>query len=193
MRKKFMKWKRATAIATGVMLVAASTAGGIASLPSWAASYGNEYNLDVANAFQEFDGWGLSLSWWATEIGDWTRQGSSGMQKREEVMEAIYGNSGLNLNIARYNVGGGDDPSHTHMTDDRNTPGWRGATKSTATDPSGNEYTTYTANENYYFTESDGSTIDWQNTPDWRQLWVLDWIQSNRDDVLTEYYSNSPP
>ena len=33
MRKKFMKWKRATAIATGVMLVAASTAGGIASLP----------------------------------------------------------------------------------------------------------------------------------------------------------------
>lgn len=193
MKKKTLTWKRATALATGTLLLAATAAGGIAALPASAASYANAYSLDVAKAFQEFDGWGLSLSWWATEIGDWTRKGPTGMQKREEVMEAIYGKSGLNLNIARYNVGGGDDPTHTHMTDDRNTPGWRGATKTTAEDEEGNEYTTYTANENYYFTESDGSTVDWQDTPDWRQLWVLDWIQSNRDDVLTEYYSNSPP
>ncbi len=207
MRKKFMKWKRATAIATGVMLVAASTAGGIASLPSWAASYGNEYNLDVANAFQEFDGWGLSLSWWATEIGDWTRQGSSGMQKREEVMEAIYGKSGLNLNIARYNVGGGDDPTHTHMTDDRNTPGWRGATTQTVEAKEGEEIEVpegsflsddktkfYTPDDRYFFEASDGSTLSWEQTPDHRQLWVLDWIQNHHEeDLITEYYSNSPP
>lgn len=202
MRKKFLNWKRATAVATGAMLIAASTAGGIAMLPASAASYNSVYNVDVAKAFQKFDGWGLSLSWWATEIGDWTRMGASGTQKREEVMEAIYGKSGLNLNIARYNVGGGDNPTHTHMSDDRNTPGWKGATALKAGDnvPEGatlfnsTSGTTYLPDENYFFTTADGETLDWQNTPDWRQLWVLDWIQQNREeDYINEYYSNSPP
>lgn len=202
MRKKSMKWKRAAAFATGAVLVAASAAGGIASLPLGAAAYNNQYNLNVSHSFQEFDGWGLSLSWWATEIGDWTRTGSSGMQKREEVMEAIYGESGLNLNIARYNVGGGDNPTHTHMTDDRNTPGWKGADTvelaEGATAPEGTFTakggTVYKPNDRYVFEQADGSTLSWDKTPDYRQLWVLDWIQNHREeDLITEYYSNSPP
>ena len=207
MRKKILNFKRTTAVAAGVVMLAASTAGGIASLPSWASSYDHEYNLEVAHSFQEFDGWGLTLSWWATEIGDWTRTGSSGMEKRQEIMEAIYGKSGLNLNIARYNVGGGDDPSHTHMTDDRNTPGWRRANIQTI-DPeaetsvevpegsflSEDGTKLYTPEDGYVFEAEDGSILSWDQTPDHRQLWVLDWIQKHRDgDLLTEYFSNSPP
>lgn len=196
--------KKKLALASSALLLAATVAGGTLTLPVSAASYANTYTVDVSKAFQEFDGWGLSLSWWATEIGDWTRTGSSGLTKREEVMEAIYGKSGLNLNIARYNVGGGDDPSHTHMTDDRNTPGWKGATKlgdgeeapagSFTGSTGGGEGVTYVPNDKYFFEDEEGNTLNWQDTPDWRQLWVLDWIQKHHeDDLLMEYYSNSPP
>ncbi len=205
MRKKTKQWKRTSALAACAVMFVASTAGGVATLPARASSYSNTYNVELSKSFQEFDGWGLSLSWWATEIGDWTRTGSSGMSKRDEVMEAIYGKTGLNLNIARYNVGGGDDPAHTHMTDDRNTPGWRGATTqdvdpaAETTVPEGSflsddKTKLYTPNSNYVFEQEDGSTLSWEKTPDWRQLWVLDWIQNHREeDLITEYYSNSPP
>lgn len=190
---KTVKRKRIVALGISALLMAGTAIGGFAALPVSAASGGNGYTVDLSKTFQEFDGWGLSLSWWATEIGDWTRIGSGGREKREEVIEAIYGKSGLNLNIARYNVGGGDDPAHTHMTDDRNTPGWRGATKGTFEDAEGNPFDAYAPDENYFFTAEDGSVLEWQETPDRRQLWTLDWIQKNRDDVLTEFYSNSPP
>ncbi|MDE6274277.1 MAG: hypothetical protein K2L87_04440 [Clostridiales bacterium] len=200
--------KKKIALASNSLLLAATLAGGVLAIPVSAASYDHTYNLDVSKQFQEFDGWGLSLSWWATEIGDWTRVGSSGLTKREEIMEAIYGKSGLNLNIARYNVGGGDDPTHTHMTGDRNTPGWKGATKlaedqelpegtKTYTGAAGaGQGVTYIPNDKYFYEAEDGSTLPWQETPDWKQLWVLDWLQNYRQsegDLLTEYYSNSPP
>lgn len=203
MRKN--RWKRTTALVSCSMLLVATAAGGLAAIPAGAASL-NTYTVDLEKKFQEFDGWGLSLSWWATEIGDWTRMGSSGKEKREEIAEALYGKSGLDLNIARYNVGGGDDPTHTHMSDDRNTPGWRGATQTTQKDPAGYDYTETTLGD-YYWVGENGEVLPWtelQNVDartDYRQLWVLDWIQNNymnrseeeKDDYITEFYSNSPP
>ncbi len=197
-----ISWKRATALVSCSAMLAATAAGGFAALPAGAAS-GNTYTVDLQQQLQEFDGWGLSLSWWATEIGDWTRMGSSGKEKREEIAEALYGKSGLNLNIARYNVGGGDDPTHTHMSDDRNTPGWRGATTEVKQDPSGHDYVETTLGD-YVWVDENGETIPWtelQNLDtrnDYRQLWVLDWIQNEhgengQNDYISEYYSNSPP
>ncbi len=177
--------KRATAVLLSTVFAVVTALSGAMLLFGFAASSeATVYTVDLSKGLQEFDGWGLSLSWWATEIGDWTRTGSTGNAKRDEVMEAIYGDSGLGLNIARYNVGGGDDPTHTHMTSDRNTPGWRGGVK----DGDG-----FTADPDYFYTAADGSTLSWEQTPDWRQLWVLDWIQSHREDTITEFYSNSPP
>ena len=185
MMTKGKRLKRYAAVMIGVLLVVSLALGGVSILPANAAT---NITVNVHKPYQEFDGWGLSLSWWATEMGDWTRTGSSGKTKREELMEALYGESGLNLNIARYNVGGGDDPTHTHMTEDRNTPGWRGATLVKDGDD-----TYYVPDARYYFEDENGNYIPWQQTPDHRQLWVLDWIQKNRDDVVMEYYSNSPP
>ncbi len=195
-------WKRTTALVSCSVLLAATAASGLAALPARAAA-ATRYTVDLEKQLQEFDGWGLSLSWWATEIGDWTRQGSSGKEKREEIAEALYGKSGLNLNIARYNVGGGDDPTHTHMSDDRNTPGWRSATKTTEKDPSGHDYT-QTVLDDYVWVGENGETIPWTELKDvdtrndYRQLWVLDWIQNEhgadgQNDYISEYYSNSPP
>jgi len=79
--------------------------------------------VDANKQYQTWQGWGTSLCWWANAVGGWTMEGVSGKQKREEIMELTFSESGLGLNIVRYNAGGGDDPDHTHMSDYRDMPG----------------------------------------------------------------------
>ena len=50
-----------------------------------------------------FDGWGISLCWWANiKYPD---------SVKENLIELLFGKSGLQLNVARYNLGGGSDPN----------------------------------------------------------------------------------
>lgn len=55
--------------------------------------------------FQTIDGWGTSLSWWANIVGTWP---DSVVQA---VSEELTSSDELNMNIFRYNIHGGDDPS----------------------------------------------------------------------------------
>ncbi len=79
-----------------------------------------------------FEGWGTSLCWWANRIGY-----SDALSER--AAELFFGEEGLRLNIMRYNIGGGDDPSHTHiLRTDSAVPGWLridGETGGTVFDP----------------------------------------------------------
>ena len=109
----------------------------------------------------KFEGWGTSLCWWANRVGysDSLAQQSA---------DAFFSPEGLGLNIARFNIGGGDDPSHTHITrTDSNMPG----------------YTKY----------NNGSvTYDW--SADHNQRNVLErCIKAAGDDMIVEMFSNSPP
>ena len=82
--------------------------------------------------------------------------------------DAFFGDDGLRMNIARFNIGGGDDPTHHHITrTDSNMPG----------------YTVY----------KDGkATFDW--TADANQRNVLQrCIKAAGDDMIVEMFSNSPP
>ena len=69
----------------------------------------------------KFQGWGTSLCWWANRIGysDTLAQQAADLLFNPE--------TGLGMNIARYNIGGGDDPTHRHITrTDSMMPGfWR--------------------------------------------------------------------
>ena len=58
----------------------------------------------------KFEGWGTSLCWWANRIGycDVLAQKAADLLFNAE--------TGLGMNIARYNIGGGDDPTHHHIT-----------------------------------------------------------------------------
>ncbi len=58
----------------------------------------------------EFEGWGTSLCWWANRIG----YSDTLSQKAADLL--FNAETGLGMNIARYNIGGGDDPSHHHIT-----------------------------------------------------------------------------
>ncbi len=65
-----------------------------------------------------FEGWGSSLCWWAHRVG-------YSQQLTDKAAALFYGDEGLRLNIMRYNIGGGDDPSHHHITrTDSKIPGW---------------------------------------------------------------------
>ena len=58
----------------------------------------------------KFEGWGTSLCWWANRIG----YSDVLAQKAADLL--FNAETGLGMNIARYNIGGGDDPVHHHIT-----------------------------------------------------------------------------
>ena len=108
-----------------------------------------------------FEGWGTSLCWWANRLG-------YSDSLAQQAADAFYGDNGLRLNIARFNIGGGDDPSHTHITrTDSNMPG----------------YTVY---------KNGTATYDWSADYNQRNV-LLRSIKACGDDMIVEMFSNSPP
>ncbi len=110
-----------------------------------------------------FEGWGTSLCWWANRVGY-----SDSLS--QQAADLFFGEDGLRLNIMRYNIGGGDDPTHTHITrTDSDVPGWL------VWDENKNEYV-------YNYNADAG------------QLNVLArCVEAAGDEALVEVFSNSPP
>ncbi len=104
-----------------------------------------------------FQGWGTSIGWWANRIG-------YNETMAQQAADLFYSEDGLSLDIVRYNVGGGDDPDHNHITrSDSKLP---------------------------CFLDEDGN-YDWD--ADYNQVNVLTKIKAANDDVHIEGYTNSPP
>lgn len=118
-------------------------------------------NPSVTNG-GKFQGWGTSLCWWANRVG-------YSPALTEKSARLFFSKEGLNLNIMRYNIGGGDDPTHKHITrTDSIVPGWLEYDKCT------NDYT-----YNY--------------TADINQLNVLKAAYNANENAYVEVFSNSPP
>ena len=102
--------KKRTALAAA--LCACAVLGGCAGVT------GETVRPEMTGREPVFEGWGTSLCWWANRIG----YSDSLSQKAADL---FFGADGLGMNIMRYNVGGGDDPSHDHITrTDSDIPGW---------------------------------------------------------------------
>lgn len=108
-----------------------------------------------------FEGWGTSLCWWANRVG-------YSDSLAQQCADTFFGENGLRLNIARFNIGGGDDPTHNHINrTDSNMPG----------------YTKF---------QNGQVTYDW--TADANQRNVLKrCVEAAGDDAIVEMFSNSPP
>ncbi len=63
--------------------------------------------VDLSDRHQTMEGFGASSAWWSQEIGGWTDIGQSGKEVREEIMDLLYSEEGLGMNIYRYNLGAG--------------------------------------------------------------------------------------
>ena len=121
-----------------------------------------------------FEGWGTSLCWWANRVG-------YSDKLSDLAVDAFFDQTkGLKLNIVRYNIGGGDDPSHRHITrSDSNMPGFAQPIR----DDNG-----------AFEVDDDGIAIyqyDWER--DRNQMNVLTKICRRNPDALIEVFSNSPP
>lgn len=64
--------------------------------------------IDISTTYQRHEGWGVSLCWWANMCGKWDDD------KVDELVDWLVSPDGLNYNIFRYNIGGGDDPLNRH-------------------------------------------------------------------------------
>ena len=66
--------------------------------------------LSPAVCQQTVTGFGTSACWWSHRVTD--------DNMREDLMQQLYSNDGLGLNIYRYNVGGGVNPDHNRVSND---------------------------------------------------------------------------
>lgn len=94
-------------IAPAISVEAAGSVDQSVRLQPWNASTFNDTNGD---GLGEFEGWGTSLCWWANRIG-------YSEALTSEAAELFYSDSGLDMNIGRYNVGGGDSVGESQITD----------------------------------------------------------------------------
>ena len=119
-----------------------------------------------------FQGWGTSLAWFANVTGGYPPE------IRNQLADLLFGKDGLNLNIARYNIGGGNAPD----VPDYLRPG--GAVQGWWAAPAG-------------ITRSDKDWWDPQNPAHWNlnadatQRWWIDRIKKHV--TRWETFSNSPP
>jgi O-glycosyl hydrolase len=65
--------------------------------------------VDPTVRYQSFEGWGVSLAWWAKVVGGFPDS------YRDDYMEKVFDPvKGLGFNIVRYNIGGDENPAlHT--------------------------------------------------------------------------------
>ena len=142
--------------------------------------------------YQTLDGWGTSLCWWGNVIGSWGDKdfNGNGIPDREEIAELAFSPEYLNLNIVRYNVGGGDKENTSMKRVEGIVPGW-------TVDMTGRSDGTGTFDaESFYAKET-------ENMNDAGQLWMLEQANKYRkeaaeknnteNDIINEVFSNSPP
>ncbi|MEU4521454.1 RICIN domain-containing protein [Amycolatopsis sp. NPDC024027] len=144
---------------------------GLAVAPAEAAT-GVTVKPDPTYRQQPFDGWGASLAWMAEATGGYPDA------VRNKLADLVFGPDGLNLNIARFNVGGGNAPDvPSYLRPGAAVPGWWKA-------PAG----TTRADKDWW---TPGNAAEFDPKADPNQRW---WVDKIKNRVTKwEAFSNSPP
>ncbi|WP_031108580.1 glycoside hydrolase [Streptomyces sp. NRRL S-146] len=172
-RKRRLLGAIGVTLATGTVLAAASLPAAHAeTAAAEAAAAGVTVRPDPSYSGDEFEGWGTSLVWFANATGDYPPA------VREKLYKLLFGDDGLNLNIARYNIGGGNAPDvKDYLRAGGAVEGWWKA-------PAG------TTREDVDWWDAD-DPADWNKNADKTQRWWVDRIK--KDITHWETFSNSPP
>lgn len=162
--------------AIGVTALATGTVMATTSLPmahaDTAAVASVTVRPDPSYKADGFEGWGTSLVWFANATGDYPPE------IREKLADLLFGKDGLDLNIARYNIGGGNAPDvKDYLRAGGAVEGWWKA-------PAG------TTRTDVDWWDADDKN-DWNADADATQRWWVDRIKNDIDHWET--FSNSPP
>ncbi|MET0726538.1 MAG: glycoside hydrolase, partial [Leifsonia sp.] len=174
------------AAATAVAVLATSiTAIAASDTRAEAAAIPVTITPNPASPGAAFDGWGTSLVWFANATGGYPDS------VRQELFDKVFGEDGLNLNIARYNIGGGnatDVPSY--LRPGGAVDGWWNPDLG-ASDAQGPITSTYADRARYAAAWDGEDAADYDLTADATQLW---WVNALKDKITKwEAFSNSPP
>lgn len=133
-----------------------------------------------------FEGWGTSLVWFANATGGYPES------VRQDLFDKVFGEDGLNLNIARYNIGGGNasDVPDDYMRAGAAVEGWWNPDLN-ASDAQGPITSNYADRERYDAAWTGDQPEDYNFDADATQRW---WITALKDRITKwEAFSNSPP
>jgi len=125
------------------------------------------YVVNPAVQRQQFEGWGVSLCWWANMCGKWSDD------KIDELVDWLVSPEGLDYRIFRYNIGGGDDPNNANCTLHH-----MGNGKGLRAEMEG-------------FKDSTGGNYIWSRDSAQRKIMLK--IKERRPDAIFEAFSNSCP
>lgn len=120
--------------------------------------------IEPGKTYQTIEGWGSSLCWWAGQVGAWDQA------KVNTIVNLFTDPDKLNMNIFRYNIGGGDNPLHAN--------GHMSSGKGKRAEMEG-------------FKASETAPYNWD--ADKAQRNILLKIRDNRADTIFEAFSNSAP
>src|SRR6478752_6510871 len=104
-----MRSRRIPAVLAAGAVVAAGLVATAPAAPAATAAATVRITPNPSYAAQPFEGWGTSLAWFAEATGSYPDS------VRQALFDKVFGDDGLALNIARYNIGGGnatDVPSY---------------------------------------------------------------------------------
>ena len=125
------------------------------------------YMVNPQVVMQHFDGWGVSLCWWAGQCGKWPDK------KIDEIITWLVSPTGLNYSHFRYNIGGGDDPENRHCDQHH-----MGRGKGLRAEMEG-------------FKDFSGDEYHWDRDAAQRKIMLK--IKEKRPDAVFEAFSNSCP
>ncbi|MEU4427405.1 glycoside hydrolase [Actinoplanes sp. NPDC024001] len=136
------------------------------------AAAGVTVTIDPSYQQPEFQGWGTSLVWMAEATGGYPDE------IRERLVDMVFGPDGLNLNIARFNIGGGNAPTvRPYLRPGGAVPGFWKAPQA------------YGPQDKEWWNPDDPAHWDFDADP--AQRW---WVDRVKDRVTRwEAFSNSPP
>ncbi|GHE35249.1 glycoside hydrolase [Streptomyces capitiformicae] len=149
------------------------SASATADVSAAAAQSAVTVRIDPSYRQQEFEGWGTSLVWFANATGRYPEP------IRRQLVDMLFDEDGLALNIARYNIGGGNAPDVRK------------------------DYMKTGATMDGFWKAPEGTTrqhMEWWN-PDNPDHWDWDadagqrwWVDQIKDKITKwEAFSNSPP
>ena len=131
-------------------------------------------NIDSRHPGPSFEGWGTALAWFGHVSGRFAEP------HRTQLADLLYGRDGLALNIARYNIGGGNAPgTSAYLRRGADVPGfWRNPGAQSGSD---------------WWNPDSEDAWDW--SADAGQRWWLDAIKARvkPEELVFEAFSNSPP
>ncbi|WP_267277294.1 discoidin domain-containing protein [Arthrobacter sp. CDRTa11] len=149
-----------------------------------------------ASRGEAFKGWGTSLVWFANATAGYSPE------LREELYQKVFGEDGLNLNIARYNVGGGNASDVAgYLNDGSAVEGWwnpvaepaAGTVASNLYNPDGSVDPAQ-ANKLAFLNQwNPDDPASYNPDADRNQRWWVERLAADQQISHWEAFSNSPP